>query len=1009
MLKKIIFSVALLLITACEKKEEPNLVISVNPKGDAGPFNKPITVELESSIEGATIFYTTDGADPTLASPDRNIYSNPFVLSEDTQLKVYSEVEVSVEGSTPGQKENKTLYYGPALERYQFIRQTLSQEACIEKSRYWYDNTCHETNSTDSAVYTDQESCRQAAYYWYTDKCNLEPITCDLDSGLKNADDETCTSIALAEATTAAACRAIGSYWYGDICNENAISCSNDSGLKQSDNETCTSISYSEAQSSTACSAISKYWYNNTCNDAAITCALSSGLKQASDVSCETISISEATTEAACHAIDYYWYSSTCNTSPGLTCTNTSQTLSKGATITNSTCSPQDSNPPVSLSYSLSDCGTLSVSSSGVVSGTMPAYSCTPVITVTDGTNSSKAALDFTVSYADINFKAAPYGFSGFNTLLPEGNDIAATDDSGTLTVWRATDAGLQKSTDSLSTWTTYTTVDGLPMNDVESVWAEGSNVFVGTFYGNAWSTNGGSTWSSNSTIGEDMAGVCDGSNLTVYAACNNSCAVSRYSSGSWSSLGSDPGQNETVHAFDPDCSDNSTSDHIIIIGLSSGVVVSSDGGSTFTAVKGTSWSYAVAAVEISSSIYYLQGRYGAIYLSTDAGDNWTEELTGSGTPHLRVVGTTVYASFSGSTTLYSSTDGGQNWSSTSSAGGDMVAFSGTNWIKEDNDTIYLSTNSGTSYGSGVSIASTTPSHVGWDNIYGSGNTVFAGNFSTGLYKSTDNGETWARKTTSNGLANNRIDSIYADGEDVYVSHSSYGISYSSDGGDSFSSFRQSGGLPDDDTKDVFGIGNSIYVGTSAAGLAISNNSGSSWTNVDSSTSGFAADAVNAVWGVGSNYIFAGTNSGLCISSDGGSTWSTITTSNGLGGSSDAIIDVQAYERYDSSIVVYALTSSGISKSTNGGTSFSLITSEGSGAYGFFIKGKTIVMGANQKTWISYDEGSTWDKGGGSFNYWTNSIALSNGFPGYASRDSMWFNDSYIFSSSGSGLARSTP
>ena len=50
----------------------------------AGTYPTPQTITITESVQGATIYYTTDGSTPTLSSP---IYRGPFMITQTTKVE----------------------------------------------------------------------------------------------------------------------------------------------------------------------------------------------------------------------------------------------------------------------------------------------------------------------------------------------------------------------------------------------------------------------------------------------------------------------------------------------------------------------------------------------------------------------------------------------------------------------------------------------------------------------------------------------------------------------------------------------------------------------------------------------------------------------------------------------------------------------------------------------------------------------------------------------------------
>ena len=71
--------------------------------------------------------------------------------------------------------------------------------------------------------------------------------------------------------------------------------------------------------------------------------------------------------------------------------------------------------------------------------------------------------------------------------------------DSGA-TLYAATNGGLSVSTNGGTSWTNYTTAQGLASNSVKGVWVSGTKILAATSAGLSVSTNGGSSWTNYAT-----------------------------------------------------------------------------------------------------------------------------------------------------------------------------------------------------------------------------------------------------------------------------------------------------------------------------------------------------------------------------------------------------------------------------------------------------------------------------------------------------------------------------
>lgn len=89
-------------LTSCsDDDDEYNVAPIVIPtfSQPAGSYNNPIEVTIGSNVEGAAIYYTTDGSLPTSGSTS---YSGPITISSDTELKAIAISEGNGEAEIGG-------------------------------------------------------------------------------------------------------------------------------------------------------------------------------------------------------------------------------------------------------------------------------------------------------------------------------------------------------------------------------------------------------------------------------------------------------------------------------------------------------------------------------------------------------------------------------------------------------------------------------------------------------------------------------------------------------------------------------------------------------------------------------------------------------------------------------------------------------------------------------------------------------------------------------------------
>ncbi|HEY4744480.1 MAG TPA: putative Ig domain-containing protein, partial [Desulfuromonadaceae bacterium] len=164
----------------------------------------------------------------------------------------------------------------------------------------------------------------------------------------------------------------------------------------------------------------------------------------------------------------------------------------------------------------------------------------------------------------------------------------------------------------------------------------------------------------------------------------------------------------------------------------------------------------------------------------------------------------------------------------------------------------------------------------------GSGQTIYAGTTSNGLFKSGDGGTTWSAANGSSGttLTGKTINALVFGGDGyLYAGTTSSGVFCSTDGGATWATANGSDNILGTKTVKAFlVIGTDLYAGLSGGGgIYKSSNGGASWTSM------VTGKDVNALARKNST-IFAGTapNSGLFDVTDDENTWSWTTVGTGL-------------------------------------------------------------------------------------------------------------------------------
>jgi len=201
----------------------------------------------------------------------------------------------------------------------------------------------------------------------------------------------------------------------------------------------------------------------------------------------------------------------------------------------------------------------------------------------------------------------------------------------------------------------------------------------------------------------------------------------------------------------------------------------------------------------------------------------------------------------------------------------DCIAIKGNNIFAGSGNTgVYLSSNNGDSWAAvntGLSLYSVAAFAI-------SGDTLFAGIPNGGVYMSSNNGTNWIHT----GLISGNIHTLAKKGNNFFAGALNtgidHGVYFSTNNGQTW--LRVNSGLTNTDVVSLGIIGNNIFAGTNGGGVFLSSNNGNSW--VEKNT-GLSDTYIYAITSIDSN-IFVGTGNGIFLSTNNGSNWAP--ASNGI-------------------------------------------------------------------------------------------------------------------------------
>jgi photosystem II stability/assembly factor-like uncharacterized protein len=254
------------------------------------------------------------------------------------------------------------------------------------------------------------------------------------------------------------------------------------------------------------------------------------------------------------------------------------------------------------------------------------------------------------------------------------------------------------------------------------------------------------------------------------------------------------------------------------------------------------------------------------------------------------------------------------------------------------------------------------------NSIAYTGNKLLVGNNSSGIYLSTDNGDTWT--AVNKGFpSNSSVQDVIVKGNDIFAGTYKNGIFVFSEIDTSWTAINE--GLTTNAIYNLTSDFNYLYAGTAGNGIFISSNNGSNWLS-----SGLPG---KTIWDLSTNgtNIFAATSSyGIYISTDHGSTW----TQNNTGlPSNKSMLAVEPINNYLFAGTAY----NGVYISTDNGTNWVECNNgyPGTDTWCFTFKDTNIFMGSSSGIFLSTDKGSSWsDISTGMTDKWTIASIVKNNY-----------------------------
>ena len=462
------------------------------------------------------------------------------------------------------------------------------------------------------------------------------------------------------------------------------------------------------------------------------------------------------------------------------------------------------------------------------------------------------------------------------NNGLTALNITALSTDNETVYIGNGTN-GLYRSTDDGQSWQTFPSF--WSSYQLSCIATQGENMYVGTWgSGFMVSNDGGSTWANAmdgivpSTVGY-MAPYVQIVDDLVYCIVNGQLYISNDDAASWNLLEDGFPENTSIYQ---------------IQAVGNSLVTTTSAGLFTSDNDGQSWADVTANLPIPMSFpmtsaenyLYISGNYGeGIFYSNDNGLTWTvvNESWQNAVASIYAVGVgklLVQTSFTSADNLsddqdalYYTENNGNTWENVTNEITNTICLSmvvlGNELFTGTNATGIFST----------SDQGETWSHLGVNNaeirtMHAVGNTLLAADPFVGIKRSIDNGETWSY--ASQGLYNISTRGFTHIDENIFAANID-GVYVSADDGQNWS--LQNNGLTTLNILSLHAIEDTLFAGTQN-GVFISTNYANSWESISNGLPPYST--VTSIKNIGNTIVIVVSNSGIYTSQDNGANWTNV-------------------------------------------------------------------------------------------------------------------------------------
>jgi Secretion system C-terminal sorting domain len=351
-----------------------------------------------------------------------------------------------------------------------------------------------------------------------------------------------------------------------------------------------------------------------------------------------------------------------------------------------------------------------------------------------------------------------------------------------------------------------------------------------------------------------------------------------------------------------------------------------------------------ISSIALIGNNFFIGGGNG-VYISTNSGTTWTSAgLADSAITCIVVSGAKLFAGTSSGVLL--STNNGTTWTSSNSGlqnkGIVQLSASGNYILAKTSVGYFLSTDSGTSW-AGLGSTGFPVSYAAPNTFTPIGTNLFYGFLDWGIYRSTNNGNSWSLVNT--GLEESSITALAATRKTAFVSTFDYLYALSPGSSDWIPALV---GQRVPTVKDTV-----IYV-TADSGASYSTDEGKSWEIPlnNGAPTGFQYTALAVA---GTNIFLGG--AGICGLCDQGGVY--LSTNNGDNWSKKGLQNIAAL--FARGTTTYAVMLNGLLfVSTNAGSSWNILSAPPVNALAF--RDSETFVGSTEGVFRSFSEGKQWEQ-----------------------------------------------